>query len=213
MTFPDQTSRILRGQREQGKEARIGAQNQVLNFTGEVGAMDILNSLVILRGRRWLHFVSVVLPWLTLRMQRVFEPMPTPLVPVRKNGLLLAFVSRLTIVAGFIFLLSSATSFGVLGQQFLRPSSMWTSIGVVLTWAGLFLAVWARYLLGRPIARRTILNSCSKSVSSGICVYFRTLFFDAGILVAIGGTILVIGQWRCIVGLLLVASAFIMKSM
>lgn len=88
------------------------------------------------------------------------------------------------------------------------PATQWLGLG--LTIFGCSLAIWARLALGRNWSGRPTLKTDHELVVSGPYSLTRHPIYT-GILAASFGTMLVDLQWRRILGVLLVAIAFLVK--
>ncbi|HXZ41939.1 MAG TPA: isoprenylcysteine carboxylmethyltransferase family protein [Terriglobales bacterium] len=98
-------------------------------------------------------------------------------------------------------LFSERLGIGPLGSRFLPKEAYVQSVGVVLTYLGVALAVWARYSIGQYWSGRVTLKVDHQLIQSGLYGYMRHPIYT-GILVAFAGKMLVVGRWRCVAGLL-----------
>ena len=73
----------------------------------------------------------------------------------------------------------------------------WT--GVVLTWAGIAIALWARWHLGQYWSGRITLKEDHKLIRAGPYARLRHPIYSGLDLAAIGSA-LTINRWRCVVG-------------
>ena len=102
----------------------------------------------------------------------------------------------------FLFLFSHRLDLGLLGQRFL-PSSAWLRrSGIVLTFVGAGIAIWARYSLGQYWSARVTLKVDHQLIRSGPYAWVRHPLYS-GLLLAMAGSALVSGEWRAGVGVLL----------
>jgi protein-S-isoprenylcysteine O-methyltransferase Ste14 len=114
-------------------------------------------------------------------------------------------------VIGFFFVFDTRTGFGVLGQQFMAPSELTWKVGVALTWVGIGIAVWARYNLGEFWSGRVTLKEDHQLIRTGPYARLRHPIYSGLDLAVIGGA-LVIGRWRCVLGVALVILGFALKA-
>lgn len=84
-------------------------------------------------------------------------------------------------------------------------------MGILLTWIGILLAVWARYSLGRCRLTMNTLKMKSRSFNTSALAYFRTVVYFLGVILAMTGTALMVGRFRCIVGIACVLVAFLLR--
>jgi protein-S-isoprenylcysteine O-methyltransferase Ste14 len=108
-------------------------------------------------------------------------------------------------------LFSRGLSLDVLGRRFLPAlPSIWLA-GVLLTAAGLSLAFWARYHLGRNWSGQITLKEGHTLVCTGPYRRLRHPIYS-GLLVAIVGTALTVGQYRALLAVILSFLAFWWKA-
>ena len=164
-------------------------------------------------AERRLHAVSVVLPWLVIPMYRAFGALSADRVlGHRQKPPALRFATLPIVVAGFTLLFGSAANIGVLGGYFVSPAPLMTLVGVLVTWSGLLMAIWARYYAGQRRRTRIAFQVHDRIIRSSPIAYFRRPAFFSGILLGMAGTSLVSGRWRCVLGFALVLSAFLLKT-
>jgi protein-S-isoprenylcysteine O-methyltransferase Ste14 len=93
-------------------------------------------------------------------------------------------------------------SIGVLGRRFAPPSLELKVAGIALTAAGLALAFWARYHLGRNWSGQITLKENHTLICTGPYTYLRHPIYS-GILLALVGTALAVDRYRALLGLAL----------
>ena len=126
-----------------------------------------------------------------------------------------SFASRYVILAievvGFVLLFNSSAGIGFLGTRFMPRT--WTSsiAGVVLTWAGIALAIWARHHLAEYWSARVTIKEDHQLIRSGPYSHLRHPIYS-GLVLATIGSALVIDQWRCVLGILLVLTGYCLKA-
>ncbi len=111
---------------------------------------------------------------------------------------------------GFTLLGSQYLRYGVLGARFLPASTSLEMTGLGLTIAGCAFAIWARMTLGGNWSGRATVKAGHELIRSGPYRVARHPIY-AGLLLACVGTAVAEGEWRCIVGMALIAAAFLMK--
>lgn len=102
-------------------------------------------------------------------------------------------------------------SIGLLGRRFAPPLPELRLIGIALTAAGLGLAFWARYHLGRNWSSQITLKEGHTLVCTGPYKHLRHPIYS-GILLAIVGTALTVGRYRALLAVVLAALAFWWKA-
>lgn len=114
-------------------------------------------------------------------------------------------------LAAFVLLFNQSWPLGVLRRQIwpVTPTQQW--IGIALTYAGMVLAIWARIILGANWSARVTLKVGHELIRSGPYAYVRHPIYS-GLLLAMIGTALVIGEWRGLLPILLVAVAHHLKA-
>lgn len=102
-------------------------------------------------------------------------------------------------------------SVGGLGQRFVPSSPELRLSGIAFTVAGLALAFWARYHLGRNWSSQITLKEGHTLICTGPCKYLRHPIYS-GILLALVGTALSVGRYRVLLGVALALLAFWWKA-
>ncbi|MBA3916870.1 MAG: isoprenylcysteine carboxylmethyltransferase family protein, partial [Acidobacteriales bacterium] len=113
-------------------------------------------------------------------------------------------------IAGY-YLLFAAGGMGFLNQRLIPGTPLFVWAGVVCTWAGIALAIWARWSLGRNWSARITLKEGHELIRSGPYRYFRHPIYSGLDLAVVGGA-LAIGRWRCLLGAALVIAGYWMKA-
>ena len=112
---------------------------------------------------------------------------------------------------GYALLLTRARPWGPLSHQ-IYPRSLATAlIGLGLTALGIGFAMWARYTLGRNWSSKVTIKIDHELIRSGPYARVRHPIYT-GILLAILGTSIAIGEWRSFLALGLVWFAFYRKA-
>lgn len=102
----------------------------------------------------------------------------------------------------FLLLASHRLDVGLLGRRFVPESSSLRDLGIFLTFAGAGIAIWARYSLGQYWSARVTLKVDHRLIRSGPYAYVRHPIYS-GLLLAMAGTALVIGEWRALIAVLI----------
>jgi protein-S-isoprenylcysteine O-methyltransferase Ste14 len=102
----------------------------------------------------------------------------------------------------FMLLYSDRFALGPLGWRFVPEGTLVWAPGIVLTYIGAGLAIWARYSLGQYWSGRVTLKEDHQLIRFGPYAYVRHPIYS-GLLLAMAGTALVVGEWRAVVAFLL----------
>jgi len=110
----------------------------------------------------------------------------------------------------FIFLFVEQTGVGVLGERLL-PRSEWVLIsGLVITTAGLGLAVWARVHLAENWSARVRIRRGHELIRTGPYAHLRHPIYS-GVLLGVVGSAIGLGQWRGVISVLVVLISYLVK--
>lgn len=113
--------------------------------------------------------------------------------------------------AAFCLLFTDGFKSSVLGRRFLVSTPWIAGVGIGLTYAGVALAIWARWSLGENWSARVSLKVDHELIRSGPYARLRHPIYS-GLLLAIIGTALVIGEWRGLLAVLIVGVAHSLKA-
>jgi protein-S-isoprenylcysteine O-methyltransferase Ste14 len=128
-----------------------------------------------------------------------------------QEGALSNLASNAALVLGALLLLGSAFPLGPLDGRWV-PAVRWLLVaGTLLTAVGLGLAVWARRHLGLNWSARPALKHDHQLVESGPYAVIRHPIYS-GILLALLGTAIYLGQYRALLGLALFAAGLWWKA-
>jgi len=111
-------------------------------------------------------------------------------------------VHALIMAAAFYLIFARWLGVGILGRRFVPQSRVLQELGVFLTYLGVAIAIWARYHIGQYWSGRVGLKHDHKLITSGPYAHVRHPIYT-GLLLALAGTALLIGEWRCIVGVIM----------
>lgn len=114
------------------------------------------------------------------------------------------------VLLGFALTGSQYFRQGWLGMRFLPDTPAWAVTGLALTLVGCLFATWARLTLGSNWSGRATVKAGHELVVSGPYALARHPIYT-GLLLAAGGTGLAHGEWRCILGIVLLGLAFAIK--
>ena len=115
-------------------------------------------------------------------------------------------------VVGFVLLRYPApNSLNGLNHRFV-PDLRWISwLGAYLTFAGVMFAIWARRTIGKEWSAAVQIKEDHQLIRSGPYARIRHPIYT-GILLALAGTALAIGEYRALLGLAVIAVGFIQKA-
>lgn len=140
----------------------------------------------------WYLFVIVwVVAGLWVKTTKTAEPLSSRLT----YGSLMA--------AGFYLLFSPRPLIGLLGTRFISDAHRVLIAAIVLTFAGVILAIWARLILGENWSARVTRKVDHDLIRSGPYAFVRHPIYS-GLLLASIGTAIFIGEWRGVVAIPLI---------
>lgn len=116
------------------------------------------------------------------------------------------------VVVAFNLLFANWLRIGPLRLRFVAEEAWITWIGIVLTWLGVAIAVWARYCIGVYWSARVTLKEGHQLIRTGPYAFVRHPIYTGMLLGAIGAT-LVVGEWRGILAVILLLAAHSRKAM
>jgi protein-S-isoprenylcysteine O-methyltransferase Ste14 len=99
-------------------------------------------------------------------------------------------------------LFSNDLRFGRLGERFLVRDPWLEAVGTALTYAGAALAIWARWSLGGNWSAEVSVKTDHQLIRSGPYAHVRHPIYG-GLLLAVIGTAVVIGEWRGLLAILI----------
>jgi protein-S-isoprenylcysteine O-methyltransferase len=111
---------------------------------------------------------------------------------------------------GFSLLGSQWFRLGWLGMRFIPDSQPIALAGLALTVVGCLFAICARFSLGSNWSARATVKAGHKLVTSGPYALARHPIYT-GLMVAVAGTALAGGEWRCILAVVVILLALLVK--
>ena len=151
-----------------------------------------------------------LVPWYALAIYWAFSALRLKRIKVSEDpsGRLL-HLGMMVLV--FMLLYSERLALGPLGWRFVPDSTLVRNSGILLTFAGAAVAIWARYSLGQYWSGRVTLKVDHQLIRFGPYAHVRHPIYS-GLILAMAGTALVIGEWRAAVGVLLAIVEFSRKA-
>jgi protein-S-isoprenylcysteine O-methyltransferase Ste14 len=111
---------------------------------------------------------------------------------------------------GFSLLGGSWCRIGWLGARFVPESHSLALSGLAVTVAGCLFAIWARLTLGSNWSGRATVKAGHELITSGPYALARHPIYT-GLMVAVAGTALAKGEWRCVLGGIVILIALMVK--
>lgn len=131
--------------------------------------------------------------------------------PAKKESGGERFLHVAVMTLGFFMFYGDAFRFGVLNRRFL-PDELWIAwAGAALTLVGVLFAIWARFTIGNEWSAEVQIKEGHQLIRSGPYAHIRHPIYT-GILLALCGTSITIGEYRAILGLALLLFGFIRKA-
>jgi len=155
------------------------------------------------------HF-WINVPWIAFAAYWVISALKTR-ATVRRESFLARYGVMLIEVVGFTMLFNRDFDLGPLDRHFLPRTTTTATIGIGLTWAGIGIAIWARYHLGQFWSGRITLKQDHQLIRTGPYSRLRHPIYTGLDLAAIG-TALVLDHWRCVAGVLVIMIGFVIKA-
>jgi protein-S-isoprenylcysteine O-methyltransferase Ste14 len=153
--------------------------------------------------------ILIDIPWLAFVAYWIISALNTKRTQKRE-----AFVARYGImfveVVGFVLLFKHSADIGFLAERVLPRSYAAGITAVILTWAGIALAIWARWHLGQYWSGRITIKEDHKLICTGPYARLRHPIYSGLDLAAIGSA-LAINRWRCVIGLCVIITGFWIK--
>lgn len=150
------------------------------------------------------------IPWIAFALYWAVGAFKTR-ATVRREPFLARYGVMLIEVIGFTLLFSHDADIGVLSRHILTRTATTTMLGLALTWAGIGLAIWARYHLGQYWSGRITLKEGHELIRTGPYSRLRHPIYTGLVLAALGSA-LVIDRWRCAIGVGVILVGFVIKA-
>src|SRR5215472_5974191 len=119
---------------------------------------------------------------------------------------------RLVVLAAtFALLFWDATGVGPLGKRFLPKTLDFGLLGFALALGGMAIALWARFVLGQFWSDRVIVQADHQLIRTGPYAHMRHPIYS-GVLLGVLGTALLLGEWRGVLGFVLLLTNYAVKA-
>jgi protein-S-isoprenylcysteine O-methyltransferase Ste14 len=131
--------------------------------------------------------------------------------PAKKENPGERFMHIAFMALGFFMFYGGAFRWGLLSRRFL-PDELWIAwAGAAITLLGVLFAIWARFTIGQEWSAEVQIKEGHQLVRNGPYAHIRHPIYT-GILLALCGTAIAIGEYRAILGLVLFLVGFIRKA-
>jgi protein-S-isoprenylcysteine O-methyltransferase Ste14 len=114
-------------------------------------------------------------------------------------------------ILGFVLMFNDDAQIGALGNRVFARNVDLRIAGIVLIWAGIALALWARWHLGQYWSGRITIKEDHKLIRTGPYARLRHPIYSGLDLAAIGSA-LAIDRWRCVAGVCVIILGFWIKA-
>jgi protein-S-isoprenylcysteine O-methyltransferase Ste14 len=154
--------------------------------------------------------LAIELPWLIFVVYWLIGALKTKPISIKES-----FASRYGIllieITGFVLLFNSSAEIGFLRYHLLPRTLAMSLAGIVLTWAGIAIAIWARHHLGQYWSARVTIKEGHQLIRTGPYASMRHPIYS-GVVLAAAGSALTIDRWRCAVGVGLILLGYCLKA-
>jgi protein-S-isoprenylcysteine O-methyltransferase Ste14 len=114
-------------------------------------------------------------------------------------------------VCGFVLLYSRDPRFGILNSRFLPEREWIVMTGALATAAGVAFAIWARHHIGKNWSGQVTIRKDHELIRTGPYARIRHPIYT-GLLLAVAGTTIAIGEYRATLAFVLIAIGFTVKA-
>lgn len=152
----------------------------------------------------------IIVPWLGFSVYWLISAFKTR-ATVQRESFLARYGVMFIEVVGFTLLFNRDLDASLLGRHFLAQTTVTAVLGILLTWLGVAIAIWARYHLGQFWSGRITLKEGHDLIRTGPYSRFRHPIYSGLDLAAIGSA-LVINRWRCVAGVCVIVLGFVIKA-
>ena len=153
----------------------------------------------------WTLWQIELVPWYAFIIVWLVAALWVKAEKVSENSLS-RLVHGLLFTVGFYLLFARSVQFGPLDRRFVPLAYGVQVAGIVVTFAGVALAIWARIVLGQNWSARVTRKIGHELMRTGPYAFIRHPIYS-GLSLAVIGTAVFTGQWRGLVALVLVVTA------
>lgn len=121
------------------------------------------------------------------------------------------WIRLLVLAVVFLLLFWNRTGISILGENFLPTSMPAALVGFTAALVGLATAVWARISLGRFWSDKVVVQQDHQLIRTGPYARMRHPIYS-GVLLAVVGTAVLVGEWRGLLAFLLLLINYIIKA-
>ncbi len=111
----------------------------------------------------------------------------------------------------YVLMFDGDADIGVFGHKVFPRIFGITVVGIILIWAGIALAIWARWHLGQYWSGRITIKEDHKLIRTGPYASLRHPIYS-GLDLAVIGSALAIDHWRCVAGVCVIMLGFWVKA-
>lgn len=150
------------------------------------------------------------IPWtifLVYWLIRAFKTRPTR----QEESFASRYLVMVLVTIGYALVFTRSIGIGFMGDRFIPQTRVGAILGVVFTWMGIGLAIWARNHLAEYWSARVTIKEGHQLIRTGPYARLRHPIYT-GLIMATIGTTLVIDRWRCVFGTCLVVLGFCLKA-
>ncbi|PWT76339.1 MAG: hypothetical protein C5B59_06895 [Bacteroidetes bacterium] len=159
---------------------------------------------------RHIDFVGISsIAWTILLLYWVYTGMKTK-ITVKRQATLPRVVYLAIMITGFSFVFGKFMSIGWLGSKFLPPLKWLPYLGLLINLAGIILAIVARAWLGNNWSGIVTIKKDHELIRSGPYSITRHPIYT-GLLFGLFGVAIIIGEWRALLGVLILFFAIQLK--
>src|SRR3984893_16917829 len=152
----------------------------------------------------------IELPWIVFVVYWIIGALRTRATR-EKESLSSRYAVLLLEIVGYVLIFNGSTGFGFLVTRLIPRSMAIMILGVVCTWAGIGLAIWARYHLAEYWSARVTIKEDHHLIRTGPYTHLRHPIYS-GLILATIGSAFVIDEWRCVLGICLVLTGYCLKA-
>jgi len=153
----------------------------------------------------------IELPWIIFVAYWLLGALKTKPVSRRES-----FASRYGIlfieITGFVLIFYNQVTLGFLEHHLVSRTLGLSLTGIVLTWIGIALAIWARHHLGQYWSGRVTIKEDHQLIRTGPYATMRHPIYS-GLVLAAAGSALAIDRWRGVLGVVLILFGYCLKAM